>query len=87
MTGTAPKQLLRIVRAIERLRMWLLGKPWFTSVLLPAMPRSLRWGLRRAYLAPVDLADRVLGRRAAGVPPKDGRSPARSMTSPIAATS
>ena len=56
--------------AAERLRKWLLGQRWFTSVLLPALPRRVRWALRRAYLAPIDVADRVLRRGSSGVPPK-----------------
>ena len=50
--------------------MWLLGQGWFVSVLLPALPRRVRWGLRKAYLAPVDIVDRLTRRTRAGVPPK-----------------
>ena len=56
-----------------KLRIRLLVQPWFSSVLLsalPALPRRLRWALRRAYLAPVDLVDRWLGRREESLPPK-----------------
>lgn len=63
------KLLLRAVSAIEGLRVWLLRQAWFQSVLMPALPRGLRWLLRKVYLAPVDLADRVLGRDT-GLPPK-----------------
>lgn len=66
------KLLLRAVSAAEGLRLWLLEQSWFTSVLLPALPRQLRWLLRKIYLAPVDLADRVLGRRDPALPPKAG---------------
>ena len=68
--GAGKRLLLQTVTAVERLRMWLLGQRWFKSVLLPALPRRVRWAARWAYLAPVDLADRLLGRREAGVPPK-----------------
>jgi len=67
------KPLQRIVSAIEGLRMWLLGQKWFHSILLPALPRQLRWILRKVYLLPVDLADRMLGRRDPGLPPKAER--------------
>jgi SAM-dependent methyltransferase len=66
------KPLALVVSAVERLRMWLLTQRWFTSVLLPALPRQLRWFLRKVYLAPVDLADRLLGRRNTDLPPKAG---------------
>jgi hypothetical protein len=64
--------LLQSVSAVERLRIWLLRQAWFHSVLLPALPRRLRWILRKMYLAPVDLADRLLRRHDPGLPPKAG---------------
>src|SRR5215469_1429679 len=62
--------LLHNGSVVERLRIWLLRQGWFHSVLLPALPRELRWILRKMYLAPVDLADRLLGRRDPEAPPK-----------------
>jgi SAM-dependent methyltransferase len=56
--------------ALFALRRWLLDQPWFTSTLLPAIPRPLRWALRRAYLLPADLIDAVTGRRNPMVPPR-----------------
>jgi len=56
--------------ALDRLHKWLLQQPFFTSTLLPALPRSVRWTLRRAYFLPLDLADRVLGDRDVMRPPK-----------------
>ena len=67
---TVKQSLLHSVSAVERLRIWLLRQAWFHSVLLPALPRQLRWILRKMYLAPVDLADRLLGRHDPGLPPK-----------------
>jgi len=67
---TLKRPLLTGVSAVERLRIWLLKQAWFHSRLLPALPRQLRWILRRMYLAPVDVADRLLGRRDPGLPPK-----------------
>jgi len=67
---TMRQPLLHSVSAVERLRMWLLKQAWFHSVLLPALPRQLRWILRKMYLAPVDLADRLLGRHDPGLPSK-----------------
>jgi len=54
----------------ERLRQWLLAQKWFSSVLLPALPRKARWALRWAYLAPIDLADRLFGRSEKMMPPR-----------------
>ena len=69
--GIMMKQpLLQSVSAVERLRIWLLRQAWFHSVLLPALPRQLRWILRKMYLAPIDLADRLMGRQDSGLPPK-----------------
>ena len=67
---TMKQPFLQIVSAVERLRIWLLKQAWFHSRLLPALPRQLRWILRKMYLAPVDLADRLLGRHHPGLPPK-----------------
>lgn len=47
---------------------WLLRRRFFTSKVLPNMPRQLRWALRRAYFAPVDLIEWVQGNRNAMVP-------------------
>jgi SAM-dependent methyltransferase len=68
--ATLRKLLLAAVSVPERVRLWLLCQPWFVGVLLPALPRQLRYFLRWVYLAPVDLADRLLGRRQTDVPPK-----------------
>jgi SAM-dependent methyltransferase len=62
--------LVRAVGVVELLRIRLLEQAWFTTGLLPLLPRSVRWALRRAYLAPVDLADRFLGRRDESLPRK-----------------
>ncbi|MDQ3849837.1 MAG: class I SAM-dependent methyltransferase [Actinomycetota bacterium] len=50
-------------------RTWLLNQQWFTSTLLPAMPRSLRWTLRRLYFLPSDFIKRMVGDRDEMVPP------------------
>jgi SAM-dependent methyltransferase len=67
---TMKRALLHRVSAIERLRIWLLERAWFHSRLLPALPRRLRWMVRRIHFAPVDVADRLLGRQDPGLPPK-----------------
>jgi SAM-dependent methyltransferase len=59
-----------LIQLLSRLRMWLLSKPLFTSVVLPTIPRPIRWMLRRLYFTPFDIADRILGRREEFVPPK-----------------
>jgi ubiquinone/menaquinone biosynthesis C-methylase UbiE len=71
MTGDARQAVERVLASPDRVRMWLLRQPFFTSTVLPAIPRPLRWALRKAYFAPVDLADRVLRRRTGElVPPR-----------------
>ncbi len=59
-----------VVVALNGARDWLLGQQWFTSTLLPALPRPVRWGLRRLYFLPSDVIDRFSGRRAEMIPPK-----------------
>ena len=54
------------------LREWLLANPFFTSKVLPKMPRRLRWGLRTLYFAPLDLIERSQGRDPM-VPPHTAR--------------
>jgi ubiquinone/menaquinone biosynthesis C-methylase UbiE len=48
----------------------LLRRQWFTSKILPAIPRPLRWSLRRLYFLPSDLADRFSGNSGQLLPPK-----------------
>src|SRR6266536_5213863 len=59
----------RPVAALYNLRNSLLAKQWFTSTLLPAIPRPIRWRLRKLYFLHSDLIDRVLGHRDEMVPP------------------
>jgi SAM-dependent methyltransferase len=59
----------RIQRSFLDVQGWLLRQRFFTSKVLPAMPRELRWALRRIYFAPIDLIGRVKGDRNAMVPP------------------
>lgn len=52
------KKASRVQRPFLDLQGWLLRQRFFTSKVLPAMPRRLRWALRRGYFAPVDLIER-----------------------------
>jgi SAM-dependent methyltransferase len=63
------KPVLRLVSALLALRMWLLRQPAFTSTVLPAIPRPVRWLLRRLFFLPVDAVDRLFGRGETMVPP------------------
>ncbi len=56
--------------ALYGLRRSLLSQQWFTSRVLPAIPRPIRWKLRQLYFLPSDIIDRRLGRRDELVPPK-----------------
>jgi SAM-dependent methyltransferase len=62
--------LRRPVAALYDLRKWLLSRQWFTSKILPAIPRSIRWRLRRLYFLPADIIERRSRRRDDLVPPK-----------------
>ena len=64
MSGTTA----RISAALPAFRAWLLRQPFFTSTILPALPRRVRWFLRRAYAFPLSLVER--GNRPANVPPR-----------------
>ena len=52
------------------LRWYLLHQSFFTSTILPAIPRPVRWALRKAYLFPADLIESAAGRRGSMVPPR-----------------
>lgn len=58
------------MRRLQEPRRWLLRQQWFTSTLLPSLPRPVRWFLRRLYFLPLDLLDHLPGRREAMVPPR-----------------
>jgi ubiquinone/menaquinone biosynthesis C-methylase UbiE len=58
----------RVQRMFIFVQGWLLRRRYFTSKVLPNMPRQLRWALRRAYFAPVDLIEWVQGDRNPMVP-------------------
>jgi SAM-dependent methyltransferase len=68
--GKFASQLDRPVALLYGVRKQLLNQQWFTSTLLPAIPRRLRWTLRSLYFLPSDLIDRVRRERDALVPPK-----------------
>jgi SAM-dependent methyltransferase len=59
-----------VAGALYAIRAYLLDQPFFTSTVLPAIPRPVRWALRKAYLFPVDLIEAAVGRRGAMVPPR-----------------
>lgn len=59
-----------IVDLLYRVRAYLLSLPVFTSTILPAIPRPVRWALRRAYFLPADVFESAVGQRDAMVPPR-----------------
>ena len=59
-----------VQNGVNRLRNYLLTQSWFTSKLLPSLPRSVRWGLRSLYFMPFDLVDTITGRRDKMMPPR-----------------
>lgn len=60
----------RTLPSLTAIRKDLLSRQWFTSVVLPALPRRLRWALRKVYFLPIDAVDRMKGRRENMVPRK-----------------
>jgi SAM-dependent methyltransferase len=58
----------RVQRMFVFVQGWLLRQRFFTSRVLPKMPRQLRWALRRVYFAPVDLVEWLHGNRNPMVP-------------------
>lgn len=60
----------KIIDSLYGVRQWLLTREWFTSRLLPALPRPVRWALRKLFFLPFDLVERLLGYRDEMVPPK-----------------
>lgn len=68
--GIEPSRVPRLFISVQG---WLLDRRFFTSKVLPHMPRQLRWALRRIYFAPVDLAEWVRGNRQPMVPPYSER--------------
>jgi SAM-dependent methyltransferase len=59
----------RAQRPFLDLQGWLLRQRFFTSTVLPALPRWLRWALRSAYFVPVDLIQRFRPGHNPMVPP------------------
>lgn len=55
--------------AQSNFRLWLLSQQWFTSKLLPAIPRPIRWALRKLFFLPGDLIEWAFGLREDLVPP------------------
>jgi len=62
--------LHQIVFALGWLRDLLLRQKWFNSRVMPAIPRQLRWTLRRLYFIPFDLVESALGQSEEMIPPK-----------------
>lgn len=59
-----------LLSGLYRTRNWLFAQPVFNSVILPAIPRPLRWSFRKLYLLPVELLECALGQQDDLVPPK-----------------
>lgn len=48
----------------------MLDRSFFNSTILPAIPRPLRWTLRRMYFLPIDAVERISGSKDPMTPPK-----------------
>jgi SAM-dependent methyltransferase len=65
------KGLLRqVLIGVDAARRWLLEQQWFNATVLPAIPRPVRWLLRKIYFLPADLLEGLLGLREDMVPPR-----------------
>jgi len=62
--------LQRLASAVDRFRQLLFRQEWFNSVLMPAIPRSIRWNLRKLYFLVPELIESVLGQSDDLIPPK-----------------
>lgn len=59
-----------VQNGVNRLRNYLLSQNWVNNRLLPSLPRSVRWGLRRLYFLPFDLIEAATGKRNKMMPPR-----------------
>lgn len=62
--------LKKLASDIDRFRHFLFRQQWFNSVLMPAIPRQVRWNLRKLYFLLPDLIDSALGESDELIPPK-----------------
>ena len=69
-TRLARTMLERLASAIDRFRHLLFRQEWFNSVLMPAIPRRVRWSLRRLYFLLPDMIESALGKSDELIPPK-----------------
>jgi SAM-dependent methyltransferase len=60
----------QVALLLTKLRRKVLASPIVNGVILPALPRSARWALRKAYFLPFDVLDRISGQRDDLVPPR-----------------
>ena len=70
MRRVARTLLERLASATDKFRDLLLRQEWFNSVLMPAIPRSVRWKLRKLYFTLPDLIESALGESDELSPPK-----------------
>jgi SAM-dependent methyltransferase len=69
-TRLARIMLERLASALDRFRHLLFRQEWFNSVLMPAIPRRVRWNLRKQYFFLADLIESALGESHELIPPK-----------------
>ncbi len=59
-----------VAARVDRFRYVLLQQEWFNSVVMPAIPRSVRWNLRKLYFRFADLVESPLDEADDLIPPK-----------------
>ena len=69
-TRFARTVLERLASTLDGFRHLLFRQEWFNSVLMPAIPRRLRWTLRKLYFLLPDLIESALGQSDDLIPPK-----------------
>lgn len=60
----------RLASALARFRHLLFRQEWFNTVLMPNLPRSVRWNLRKLYFAVLDLVESAPSQSDDLIPPK-----------------
>ena len=66
----ARRVLQILASSIDKFRDLLFRQEWFNSIVMPAIPRSVRWNLRKFYFLLADMIDSALGRSDDLIPPK-----------------
>ncbi len=70
MARVARTMLERLASGLDTFRHLLFRQEWFNAVLMPAIPRRVRWSLRKLYFFLPDVIESALGQSDDLIPPK-----------------